>query len=183
MRILKEDTLCIAIDFQEKLVPAILNYEKLVSNTEILLQGLKHLEVPCMVTQQYTKGLGETIPNLKNIVEIPEKTNPMEKTTFSAYAEDSIQKEIENHKKTNIIICGVEAHICVLQTVIDLQNKGYQTILVTNCVGSRKEEDKASAILRSQQEGAIITTYEALLFELMQSAKQESFREIMKLIK
>lgn len=183
MRILKEDTLCIAIDYQEKLIPVIHDYSTVVSNTKKLLEGLKICDVPVMVTQQYTKGLGETVAELKEVLDMPNSITAHEKTSFSAYGEEEIGKLIEQSGKKNIIVCGVESHICVLQTIIDLQNKGYQTILPIDCVGSRTEINKQGAILRAQQEGALITTYEALLFELVQGAGTDSFRAVSKLVK
>ncbi len=183
MRILKENTLCIAIDYQEKLVPVIYENNTVVANTKILLQGLKECSVPVIVTQQYTKGLGETVTQLKDVLDMPHSITAYEKTSFSAYGEEEIRKYMEQSGKKNVIVCGVEAHICVLQTIIDLQNCGYQAILVTDCVGSRTELNKQAAIIRAQQEGALITTYEAILFELLVGAGTNSFRVISKLVK
>jgi nicotinamidase-related amidase len=106
-----------------------------------------------------------------------------DKITFSCADDEVIIKKIEDTGKKNILIFGIEAHICVLQTAIDLLEKGYNVILVENCISSRKEKDRIIGIQRAVAEGAILTTYEAILFELTRSAKHNSFKEISSLIK
>lgn len=183
MRISAKDTICMVIDYQEKLIPSICEKEALLENSKKLLQGLKELNIPFLVTQQYTQGLGNTVLEIAETLEIPKKVQGMDKMTFSAWENEPIRKALEKHQRKNVIVCGAESHICVLQTVIDLQNNGYQVILPTDCIGSRKEKDKAGAIQRSLSEGALLTTYEALLFELTQVAGTEQFRRILKIIK
>ncbi|MFI3171924.1 MAG: isochorismatase family protein [Eubacteriales bacterium] len=175
MRVMMKDTIAVIVDYQEKLVPVMNEATAVIKNTMILLEGLKILEVPMLVTQQYTKGLGNTIERIQNILEFV----PIEKISFSAY--DEIQEQIKGKKF--VIVCGIEAHICVLQTVIDLVEAGYQPVLVADCISSRKELDKQYAIKRAEEEGAIITTYEAILFELLQKAGSEKSKQIQKLIK
>lgn len=181
MRILAEDSLTLIIDYQERLVPVIHNVEEILHNSKILIKGLKALEIPMLVTQQYTKGIGMTVPVIAEAV--GEGFKYLDKLTFSCADNEEILKKITASGKKNIIICGIEAHICVLQTVIDLIQKGYQVILVEDCIGSRKENDKKVAVQRAAQEGAVVTTYEAILFELTRSAKTDVFKEISRLIK
>jgi len=181
MRLTIENTICLVVDYQEKLVPAIKKNEKLIENSVKLLQSLRLLSVPCIVTQQYTKGLGETIEEIKEVVGIDCPT--MEKISFSGYLNQAIKEKIKESGRKNIILCGVEAHVCVLQTLIDLQNDGYQTILITDCIGSRKEKDRMGAITRATWEGAMIITYESLVFELMQQGGTDLFRQIMTIVK
>ncbi len=181
MRILAEDTMALVVDFQEKLVPVIDNKEELLHNTEILVKGLRALGIPTLVTQQYTKGIGMTVSGLSEL--FGEKFEYLDKITFSCADDDGILHKIEELGKKNIIVCGIEAHICVLQTVIDLIEKGYHVILVEDCVGSRKESNRLVGIKRAIAEGAIPATYESILFELTRIAKTEVFKEISKLIK
>ena len=181
MRILAEDTLALIVDFQERLVPAIDNQEMLLHNTEILMKGLRALNIPMLVTQQYTKGIGMTVPVLVDA--IGEEFEYLDKITFSCADDEAILKRIEESGKRNIIICGIEAHICVLQTVIDLKAKGFNVILVEDCVGSRKESNRQLGLKRALLEGAIPTSYESILFELTRIAKADVFKEISKLIK
>lgn len=176
MRIELDQTAVIAVDYQEKLMPVMSDKAKLIENAGILLAGLKALGVPICITQQYTKGLGMTIPE---IVDACGTDNYIDKIVFSAY--EAVSDFVKDKKF--IIICGIEAHICVLQTIIDLKEQGYQPILVTDCTSSRKESDKKIAIKRARDEGAIITTYESLLFELLKKAGTDTSKQIQRLIK
>lgn len=181
MRVLAEDTLALIIDYQERLVPVINNIEEVLHNSQILIKGLKTLQIPMLITQQYTKGIGMTVPVISEAA--GEGFEYMDKLTFSCADNEEILKKITALGRKNIIICGIEAHICVLQTVIDLLQKGYQVILVQDCIGSRKENDKKIAVQRAADEGAIVTTYEAILFELTRVAKTDVFKEISRLIR
>jgi len=181
MRILSEDTLALLVDFQERLVPVINHDVELIHNTEILIKGLKVLGIPIIVTQQYTKDIGMTVTELATA--IGDDFSFFDKLTFSCAEDDTILSKIAETGKSNIIVCGIEAHICVLQTVIDLIAKGYHVILVEDCVGSRKESDRQVGIRRAIAEGAVITSYESILFELTRVAKTEVFKEISRLIK
>lgn len=181
MRIKVEDTLALIIDYQERLVPVINNSQELIHNTTKLIKGFNILDVPMLVTQQYTKGLGMTVAEIKELY--GDDFTYYDKLTFSCAQDESIRKAIAQSGRKNIIICGVEAHICVLQTVIDLLADGYKVIIVEDCIGSRKEYDKLTAIKRAIAEGAIPTTYEAILFELTQVAGTQNFKKISELIK
>lgn len=181
MRILAEDTMALVIDFQERLVPVMDNKEPLIHNTEILLKGLQALNIPMVVTQQYTKGIGMTVPELAEV--FGESFEYNDKVSFSCAEDEEIFAKVVDNGKKNIIVCGIEAHICVLQTVIDLIAKGYNVILVEDCVGSRKDSDRLVGIKRAIAEGAIPTTYESILFELTRVAKSDVFKQISKLIK
>ena len=176
MRIEKEQTVAIGIDYQEKLVPVIHKKEKLIENSRILLSGLSTLEVPICLTQQYTKGLGETVSEIIEAAGIKEH---VEKISFSAY--EDIKEFVKG--KRFVILCGIEAHICVLQTVIDLIEHGHVPILVVDCISSRKAYDRKIALKRAEKEGAFLTTYEAVLFELLKEAGTEQSKQIQRLIK
>lgn len=154
--------------------------EKILNNSKILLQGLQALEVPILVTQQYTKGLGNTLPEISKILG---DFNYTEKLTFSCCGEPSFLRTVIDHKREYVILFGIEAHVCILQTAIDLLERGFFPIVVEDCVSSRKETDKKVAIDRIKQEGGIITTYESILFELCQSAENGLFKTISKLVK
>lgn len=181
MRIKAEDTLALVIDLQERLVPVISNREMLLKNTTKLIKGLNILNIPMLVTQQYTKGLGMTVPELVKV--FGEDFYYYDKISFSCAMDERINQAIAASGRKNIIICGVEAHVCVLQTVIDLIAQGYNVILPEDCIGSRKEYDKLAAIKMAGMEGAIPATCESLLFELTQIAGTDSFKKISSLIK
>lgn len=176
MRIEREQAIAIVVDYQEKLLPVMNEREQLIHNSCILLEGLKALDVPMLVTQQYTKGLGMTA---EAIFDAAGTTEYIDKIAFTAY--DAVKWKLRGKKF--VIVCGIETHICVLQTVIDLKAAGYVPVLVADCVSSRKESDKQFALERARQEGAIVTTYESLLFELLKVAGTDTSKVIQKLIR
>jgi len=180
MRILAEETMALIVDIQEKLIPVIKDKEDCIRNVKLLLEGFTLLQIPFIVTQQYTKGLGMTIPEIRDRVD---NFQYLDKISFSCYEDRRIKEEIDKLKKKNIILCGAEAHICVQQTAVDLRAAGYNVIAVTNCIGSRKAEDKEAALKRYEYEGIINATYESILFELTRKAGSDTFKAISALIK
>jgi len=180
MRILTENSIGLIIDMQERLYPLIQNSDQLTKNTAILIEGLKALGIKTMVTEQYTKGLGFTIQPLKALLTDIEF---IEKQAFSCCDEPTFYEELAIEAPQHVIIAGIETHVCVLQTTIDLISSGYKPVIVEDCVGSRRPNDKAIAIERMRNEGAIITTYESLLFELLRYSGTEVFKKISKLVK
>lgn|ERR1035438_4672864 len=180
MRILKEHSSALIIDIQERLFPFIFENEKLVKNLTILIEGLKALSIPIHVTEQYVKGLGPTVAPVAAVLEGIKRT---EKMCFSCYDEPGIAESIAIGGRQNIIIAGIESHVCVLQTVIDLKHNGYTPVVVEDCISSRKENDKKVALSRMRIEGAVITTYESILFELLRFSGTEQFKAISKLVK
>jgi len=180
MRISKNESVAVIVDIQERLFPHIYKHKELEINVNILIQGLQLLQVPILVTQQYTKGLGKTIPAISAIL----KSNHfIEKITFSCCDESNFMTEINRLNKKFVIVAGIETHVCVLQTVLDLIDNGFIPVIVEDCVSSRKENDKKMAIERMRQVGGLITTYESLLLELCRVAGSEVFKDISGLIK
>lgn len=180
MRILKEESCGLVIDIQERLFPHIYQYDLLEKNAEILIKGLRILDVPILVTEQYRKGLGLTISSIQAaLIEF----NAIEKVAFSCCDNNDFISSLKILNRKNIIISGIESHVCVLQTVMDLLQQGYQPVVVEDCVSSRKENDKLISIRRMQQAGAIITSYESILFELARISGTDKFKAISKLVK
>jgi nicotinamidase-related amidase len=180
MRILQGETAAVVIDIQEKLLPHIFEGERILQNCLKLIDGLKILSNPIIVTQQYTRGLGPTVPSI--IQKFP-GFRFTEKISFSCCDEPGFMDEINATGKQNIILCGIEAHVCVLQTCLDLLNKDFITVVAEDCISSRKYNDKLIAIERMRQEGARITTMESILFELTRYAGNETFRKISGIVK
>lgn len=180
MRILKDQAIAVIIDIQEKLLPHMASNEQLMRNLTKLIDGLKLLNVPIVVTQQYTKGLGPTVTPIQDIVG---QHSPIEKAAFSCCDEACFIDELSRAGKKFVIIAGIEAHVCVLQTVVDLIEKGYVPVLIEDCVSSRKESDRNVAIERMRSEGAVITTAESVLFELCRYSGTDTFKAISKLVK
>lgn len=180
MRIRAEECVFVQVDIQERLFPFISNKEELEKNLNILIKGLILHEIPIIVNEQYKKGIGETIPSIR---ELTDDYPHFEKTTFSCCGQEDSLAAIKASGKKYVILAGIETHVCVLQTALDLLEEGLQPVLVTDCVNSRKEKDKEMAISRLIQAGVIPTTYESLLFELTVNAKHPVFKEISKLVK
>ncbi len=181
MRILKEDTLALVIDVQYRLFTHIYDYDNLEFHILRLIKGLQVLNVPIHITEQYVKGLGPTIQTIQE--ELDEDYKPIEKMEFSCLDNENYAQALKSSNKKNVIIMGIESHVCVLQTVIDLIAAGYQAIVIEDCVSSRKLSDKNTAINRMRIEGAIITSYEAILFELCRVSGTEEFKAISKIVK
>lgn len=180
MRIYPNDSLALVVDIQERLLPHINNYETLIKNSVTLIKGLKLLNIPFLLNEQYPKGIGHTVDPIK--AELSD-SKAFEKVTFSCCKTDATMDSIIEKKKKFILVFGIETHVCVLQSVMDLLEAGYIPVIIVDCIGSRKVSDKEVALQRMIQAGAIPTTYESLLFELCLSAKNPVFKEISKLVK
>lgn len=180
MRIIKEESVGLVIDMQERLFPVMVEKEILLKNAEILLNGLSELKVEILATQQYTKGLGETLLPIKNAIS---DFTFIEKTDFSCLGEPDFVTALKKTGAQNVIICGIEAHVCVLQTAVDLKEAGFNPIVVTDCISSRTKENIEVAKERFRHEKIMMTSYESILFELTRSAKTPEFKSISKLVK
>lgn len=180
MHIKLEDSIAMFVDYQEKLVPAIHNHEQIIIKATQLLTGLKTVGCPVVFTQQYTKGLGMTVPEL---VELEDNFQYFEKMTYSCLDTEEIKKELEKQNKKTVILAGLETHICVMQTARDLIASGYQVCIVADCVGSRTEFNYQVGMERMKQEGVYVTSVESVLFELLVKAGTSEFKTISKLIK
>ena len=178
--IMRDDAVLVAVDFQTKLMPAMADPETLEKTVIRMAQGIKALEVPVIVTQQYTKGLG---PTVTPIAEALGSFEPVEKTTFSAMAEETFVRALENSGRKSVILIGIEAHICVQQTALELLEQGYSVYVIQDCVASGKESDCLCSLNRMAAAGAVITTYEAVLYELLRGAKAEGFKAVSAIVK
>lgn len=180
MRIEKENTIGLVIDIQERLFPVMDEKESLLNNCKILIEGLNTLNIPMLVSQQYTKGLGETLPEIKALIPDFEY---IEKTAFSCYELPEINAKLQELNARNVIICGIESHVCVLQTAVDMKEAGLNPIVVMDCVSSRTKENVEIAKERFRNEGIMMTSYESILFELTCVAGTTEFKTISKLVK
>ncbi|SMO76542.1 Nicotinamidase-related amidase [Saccharicrinis carchari] len=180
MRITKENTVALVVDIQERLFPHIHDHQQLKKNIGILVDGLQALGVPMMVTEQYKKGLG---PTIKGLAEKVATCPTFEKIAFSCMDDEAFIEKFETEGYKTAILFGIEAHICLMQTALDLQAKGYKPVVVEDCVGSRNPENHRIAINRMLQQGILVTSYESLLFELCRFAGTDTFKTISKLVK
>ena len=180
MRIQRGDTVAVVVDVQERLFPHIYQHEQLEQSLRMLIRGLQILEVPIIMTEQYPKGLGPTVSALREL--LPD-TAAIEKMTFSCCGSDDFLRTLYGLGRDNVILMGIETHVCVMQTALDLLESGYAPVIVEDCVSSRYQNNKDVAIARLRDEGAIVTTCESLLFELCVVAGTDEFRQISKLVK
>ena len=178
MRIEREKSQVLVVDIQEKLFPHMENQEVLKEKIITLLEGTKVLAVPMMAARQYPKGLGDTIEELGSNF-----TQYYDKMTFSCCGSEHLLEALHKTGRKNIIITGIEAHVCVLQTVIDLKALGFTPIVVVDAIGSRERQDYDIALKRMEYEGAVLTTVESILFELCHTAGTEEFKKISRLVK
>ena len=179
-RIVTDEAQAVLIDVQERLTPHIHEYEQVVANIRTLILGLKLLGVPLLANEQYPKGLGHTVPELADVLG---DTPIFEKVSFSACDDEPTMTAIENNSRPVVIVFGIETHVCVLQTVVDLLDRGYQPVVVADAVGSRTPLNKKLALKRMMNDGAVIASVEMVLFELCRSAKNPVFKEISNLVK
>lgn len=180
MRITRQNTTGLVIDIQERLFPVMWEKEKFLKNCQLLIQGLNELGLPVNITQQYTRGLGETIEGIKSV--LPEFVY-IEKREFSCCDEPSVIEKLKEVNAGNILICGIESHVCVLQTAIDLKQSGFNPVVVMDCVSSRTPESIEMARERFRFEGIMMTSVESILFELTRSSAAPEFKAISNLVK
>lgn len=180
MRLKAEDTIAICVDYQEKLMPAINEAQEVLRKTEILVKGLRALNVPIIVTQQYTKGLGETVEPVKSALG---EYEPFDKSEFDGTQNPAIKAAVDKAGRKNVLVFGAETHICALQTAIGLKEAGYNPMMVDDCCGSRTKADKESGLRRAMCEGISISCCETVLFELVGKAVGDGFKTVSKLVK
>ncbi len=174
------DSVLIIVDVQEKLFPLIKKKEKLIKNINILLKIFSHLKLPIIISEQYPSGLGKTIPEV-NISSA--KIIKIEKTTFSCWKDSKFKNNLSSLSKKQIILCGVETHICVLQTCMDLLNNSFEVFVSEDTVNSRSKENHFLGIERMRLKGIEIVNTEMILFELLEDSKHRDFKELSKLIR
>ncbi len=179
-RMRREDAVMVAIDYQSKIMPAMYNPEELTEKAVRFITGLKALNIPMIVTQQYTKGLGETIEPIANALG---DFNPIEKNTFSACGCQEFMDELEKTGRKTVLMIGIEGHVCVEQTTLDLIAKGYTVFLITDCIQSRDKKNTKIARERMIQSGAIVTNYESALYEMLETSKAPEFKAISAAVK
>lgn len=179
-KITEDNTLFLIIDIQEKLINAAFNKDKIERNANILSNVANILRIPTIITEQYPKGLGSTIECITNNITNAEC---YEKITFSALDNQDIRSAIQSKNKKNVVIFGIETHICVYQSVIALLEEYYNVIIINDACGSRSEFEYLNGLSNMNSYGAKIKTTEMIIFELLKSAKHPKFKEIQALIK
>ncbi|MBS0014418.1 MAG: hydrolase [Desulfobacterales bacterium] len=175
-----QQTALVVIDVQGKLARTVSDSQQVVNNVEKLIRGANLFELPVVVTEQHPVGLGPTIEELQGLFS---NVSMVEKMTFNACMTPYFVQTMEQTGRRKILICGVEAHICVHQTVYGLLGRGFQVHLASDAVSSRTAWNRNMAIERMRVQGAVISTTEMALFELMQDANDDRFREFARIVK
>ena len=179
-RLTRNKTGLLVIDIQEKLLPAICEKERLVQNALVLIKGARILRVPVFATEQYRKGLGLTV---SPIAEAFQGIQPIEKATFSACGAPGLRENLSDKGISSVVLCGMESHVCVLQTCLDLLAAGLQVFVVADAVSSRTSENHRLGLERMREAGATIASTEMVLFELLGQAGSAEFKQVLALIR
>jgi nicotinamidase-related amidase len=173
----RDRTALVVVDVQEAFRPAIAGFDEIAAATAKLVDGAKALGVPVIVTEQYPKGLGATVPEVAD--HLPAGTEPVEKVRFSAAEADGF----DLGGRDQALVCGIETHVCVNQSVLDLLDGGVETQVVEDAVGSRTAENKRLGLHKMERAGAVLTSVETALFELLRGSDAPEFKEVQALVK
>lgn len=175
-----ENTVLLIVDVQGKLAHLMYNKENLFDQIKKIIRGAKVLSIPILLAEQNPDGLGPTIPEVSRVLA---NRKPVSKFSFSCWGSDRFVKELEDLHPENVLIAGIETHVCVYQTSRDLVKAGYQVEVIADAVSSRTNENKIVGLEKIRRAGAGITSVETALFELLGEAVDDRFKEILAVVK
>jgi len=177
-----EECALAVVDIQEKLLPPIFNKEELVRNARLLIHLARLLNLPILVTTQYAKGLGAIVPELASLLD---GVAIYDKLEFSCFGSDQFCGEIKSlpAQRNTLLLCGMEAHICVMQTALGALNRGYLVHVASDAVGSRAKSNWKIGLRRMESAGAVISSTEMMMYELMRASGTAVFKEMLKHLK
>ena len=172
----------IVVDIQEKLLPPIFNKDTMVKNSQLLIRLAKILNIPVMVTTQYTKGLGATVPEIASLLS---DVAPIDKLEFGCFGSDLFRSKLKSlpGNRNTVLLCGMEAHICVMQTALGALNDGYLVHVASDAVGSRAEWNWKIGLERMKSAGAVISSTEMMMYELLRCSGTPAFKELLQYLK
>ena len=170
----------VVVDVQEAFRSAIPEFPQIASRISMAVRGFQILNLPIIITEQYPKGLGRTTEEI--LFSLPTDFEFVEKTAFSSCGASAFMEKLRATDASQIVLCGLETHVCINQTAHDLLKENYDVHLLTDCVSSRFTQDKETALRKMQASGVVPSSVEMALFELMTDAKHEQFKEIQELI-
>jgi nicotinamidase-related amidase len=171
----------VVVDVQESFRNVISDFSEIAARIAQFAHGAQLLGVPLIVTEQYPKGLGHTAGEIRTV--LPASLEPVEKTAFSSCGAREFVARLDETGARQVLLCGIEAHICVNQTAHDLIARGLQVHLLTDCITARSEHDRRIGLKKMELAGALPSSVETALFELMRDARHEQFKTVQKLIK
>jgi len=177
-----EQCALVVVDIQEKLLPPIFNKESLVKNSQLLIRLAKILDLPIMATTQYSKGLGSTVPEITSLLA---DVGAIDKMEFSCFGSDTFRSRLKSlpGNRNTVLLCGMETHICVMQTALGALNDGYLVHVASDAVGSRAEWNWKIGIDRMQAAGAVISSTEMMMYELLRCSGTPQFKELLPYLK
>lgn len=175
-RLAVRDTALVVVDMQERLLPAIHEHERVIANVRLLLRAATAIELPVVMTTQYLKGLG---PTHSQVSELMPGRVPLDKLTFSCFGLPEFKQEVASTRANTLLLCGVEAHICVLQTGLDALAAGYQVHVVTDATGSRTPSNAALGHRRLELAGAVLSSAEMAIYELLGASGTPAFKALL----
>jgi len=177
-----EQCTLIVIDIQEKLLPPIFQKEQLVRNAQLLIRAAGILKIPAMVSTQYAKGLGQTVPEIASLLS---GTEPIDKTLFSCFGSEAFCSALKRlpGQRTTLLLCGMESHICVAQTALAALREGYLVHVASDAVSSRTEWNWKIGLERMRSAGAIISSTEMMIYETMRASSSAAFKELLPFLK
>jgi nicotinamidase-related amidase len=179
--LIERDRSCLlVVDVQEKLAPAMTDPAGVIRNAGILMQAAARLGVPLVISEQYPQGLGHTVPELRSLV--PDLA-PVAKLSFSCAADPGLWQRVKGAQRSLLVIAGLEAHVCVLQSALGFRQAGYQVVVVADAISSRAPASREAALQRLRENGVEVATTEMVLFEWLGQAGTPEFRELSKLIR
>lgn len=174
------DCCLVVVDVQGKLAQLMIDKETLFKNVKILIQAAKILEVPILWCQQVPAALGPTVPE---IAELLTDDEPINKASFSCVDHESFAAQLDEMSRKQVLLCGIETHVCIYQTAMDLLRRDFQVTVIADAVSSRTAQNRQIGINRLAAEGATLASTEMILFELLRTAEHPQFRQIAKLVK
>lgn len=181
-RLLSRDrAVLIIFEMQERLLPAVHEHKDVLKNIQNMVRSARILDVPIILTEQYPKGLGPTVPELMEV--LGEDVKPIEKLSFSAFGSDEFKDKLKYLDAKTLILCGLECHICINQTAHDALQEGYRVHVLADGTSSRTKKNYKLGLKKMRQGGAVITSTETALYELMEVAKTDEFNGILKVLK
>ena len=170
----------VVVDVQEAFRPAVLDFERVAASVSVLVRGARVLGLPTLVTEQYPQGLGRTVPEVSEHLDGVE---PIEKVCFSAVQADGFSRALQEARRDQVVLCGIESHVCVNQTAEDLLADGVEVHVTQDAVTSRTADNRALGLHKMERSGATVTSVETALFELLRQAGTPEFKQVQALIR
>ena len=176
-------TQLVVVDIQEKMLPHVAEHEAVLAQAIRMIRSAAVMELPVTISEQYVRGLGPTLPAVIDAAGEPAGYAKYEKMAFSLFRDDPLRERIVSLKRPQVVLVGVETHVCVQQTALDLLAAGLQPVVLADAVGSRRPTDRAVALDRMRTAGAVITTVESAIFELIEVAGTDLFKRMLPLVR